>query len=57
MSLEMMKGALGDGYATTTVDAGLTDGIERAKDLVLPSRGNVNYLLPWDTVGTLPIPL
>jgi len=41
LSYETMKGAIGDGYATTTTDAGLGDAVDPA-DWALTSPGNVN---------------
>ena len=42
ISYETMKGALGDGYATITNDAGVSGEIHRDLDWALVSPGNVN---------------
>ena len=52
LSFEMMKGAIGDGYATITVDAGLTGGIEGAKEWGLLNPGNAN-LYKINNLGTV----
>ncbi|KAK0623792.1 Tannase/feruloyl esterase [Immersiella caudata] len=54
LSFEMMKGAIGDGYATITNDAGLTGDIEGGKDWALLSPGNPN-LYKLNNLGSISI--
>ncbi|KAK0647020.1 Tannase/feruloyl esterase [Cercophora newfieldiana] len=54
LSLELMKGAVGDGYVTITDDAGLTGGIEGVKDWGLLSPGNPN-LYKINNLGAISI--
>ena len=54
MSFELMKGAVGDGYATITNDAGLSRNIEGDKDGGLLSPGNPN-LYKLNNLGSISI--
>jgi len=54
ISFELMKGAVGDGYATITNDAGLSGDIEGGKDKGMLSPGNPN-LYKLNNLGSISI--
>ncbi|KAK4443445.1 tannase and feruloyl esterase-domain-containing protein [Podospora aff. communis PSN243] len=54
LSFEMMAGAIGDGYAAITSDAGLTGDIEGGKDWALLSPGNPN-LYKLNNLGSISV--